>query len=268
MAIGSLVGSAAGGTGNLNTISRSLTKSFEKLSSGSRIPRASFDPAGLAISERLRALAGSLTQGVRNLNDGISATRVAEGALNESSNILGRLRELSIQAQNGTLNGQQKHAIQQEFDSLTEQLSDISTTTNFNGKKLLDGSESIEIVDGSGGDPTDISAEDQSAAALGVAGLDASDPASLEQIDQAIRAVSSTRAQLGATENRISSQIRSHMVAIENTMRADSQIRDTDFAKESSELLRNQILKQASIAMRGQGNVASSMVIKLLGPKS
>ncbi|MCP4039769.1 MAG: flagellin FliC [bacterium] len=265
MAIGSLNGSSLTGIKTLNSISRSLTKSFEKLSSGSRIPRASFDAAGLAISERLQASSTSMIQGVRNLNDGISATRIAEGALDESSNVLVRLRELSIQAQNGTLNDQQRQVIQQEFDSLSGQLSDISSNTSFNGKKLLDGSENIEVVDGSGGEPMDIATDDQSAAALGVEGLDAADPSSLAQIDQAIRSVSSARASLGATENRISSQIRGQMVAIENTVRANSQIRDADFAKESSELLRNQVMRQANIAVRSQANIGAGVALKLLG---
>ena len=143
MAIGIGIGSSSAGIRTLSSISRNLSKSLEKLSSGSRIPRASFDAAGLAVSERLKSLTSSLRQGVRNLNDGISAARVAEGALNESSNILGRLRELSIQSQNGTLNGQQRKVIQQEFDQLSNQLNTIASNTNFNGKKLLDGNESI-----------------------------------------------------------------------------------------------------------------------------
>ena len=267
MAIGISLGSSNGSLRSLNTISRNLSKSLEKLSSGSRIPRASFDAAGLAISERLKSLTSSLTQGVRNLNDGISATRVAEGALNETSNILGRLRELSIQAQNGTLNGSQKKVIQQEFDQLTAQVSDIAKNTNFNGKKLLDGNESIEIVDGSGGEATEVASTDQSASSLGVEGLDASDPATLDQIDQAIRSVSSSRARLGATENRLSSRVRSQLIAIENTARANSQIRDTDFAKESSNLLKNQILSKASISVLAQANAGAGVVIKLLGQR-
>lgn len=264
MAIGIGIGSSSAGIRTLSSISRNLSKSLEKLSSGSRIPRASYDAAGLAVSERLKSLTSSLRQGVRNLNDGISAARVAEGALNESSNILGRLRELSIQSQNGTLNGQQRKVIQQEFDQLSNQLNTIASNTNFNGKKLLDGNESIEIVDGSGGETTQIASDDQSASSLGVEGLDASDPATLDRIDQAIRSVSSSRAQLGATENRLSSQIRSQLVAIENTVRANSQIRDTDFAKESSNLLKNQILAKASISILAQGNASAGIVLKLL----
>ena len=266
MGIGISIGDTSRGLGNLNSLSSQLTKSFQKLASGNRINRAADDAAGLAISERLKALSSSLTQGVRNLNDGISATRVAEGALNESSNVLVRLRELSIQSQNGTLNGQQKEAIQQEFDSLTEQLSDISADTNFNGKALLSGSEAdIEVVDGTGGEPTTVEVSDQSAQALEVEGLDASDPGTLAKIDQAIASVSSTRARLGSTENRLSSQIRSQMVAIENTMRANSQIRDTDFAKETSELLKNKVLRQAAVSVRAQGTLNSSVALQLLG---
>lgn len=267
MAIGSILGFPNSNAGAFNSITRNLTKSLEKLSSGSRIPRASADAAGLAISERLQAVSSSLTQGVRNLNDGISAARVAEGALDESSNTLGRMRELSIQAQNGTLNADQKRIIQQEFDALSEQLSSVSSTTNFDGKKLLDGGSesSIEVVDGSGGEATQIAVSDQSAAALGVSGLDASDPSTLDQIDQAISSVSSSRAQLGATENRLESQIRSHLVSIENTSRANSQIRDVDFASETAELAKNNILGQANIALRGQANLSAGVVSKLLG---
>lgn len=187
--------------------------------------------------------------------------------LNTITNVLGRLRELSIQSQNGTLNSQQRKVIQQEFDSLTEQVSSIAKNTNFNGKKLLDGNESIEIVDGSGGEATEIASDDQSASSLGVEGLDASDPATLDRIDAAIRSVSSSRAQLGATENRLSSQVRSQLVAIENTSRANSQIRDTDFAKESSELLKNSILSKASISALAQANTGAGVVLKLLGSK-
>ncbi len=238
--------------------------SFERLASGSRIPRASSDAAGLAISESLRAQSASQAQGVRNLNDGISAARIAEGALDESSNILGRLRELSIQSQNGTLNGQQRQAIQREFDSLSEQLSDISQNTDFNGKPLLDGSERIEIVDGSGGAATEVAVDDQSAAALGVEGLDASDPASLHRIDAAIAQVSSARAELGATENRLASQVRSHLVAHENTVAAESRIRDTDFAKETSNLVGQRILQEAAVAVRAQANVSTRATLQLL----
>ncbi len=244
--------------------SQGIGRSFERLASGSRIPRASADAAGLAISESLRAQGASLSQGVRNLNDGISAARVAEGALDESSNILGRLRELSIQSQNGTLNGQQRQAIQNEFDSLTDQLSDISQSTDFNGKKLLDGSGTVAVVDGTGGEPTEIAVDGQSPEALGLEGLDASDPASLEQIDSAISQVSSARAELGATENRLSSQVRSQMVAIENTQAANSRIRDTDFAKETSNLMSKRILQEASIAVRAQANVTARSTLQLL----
>lgn len=264
MTIGSSLGSATRGIRQLDTLSRGIRTSFERLASGNRIPRAALDAAGLAISERLQATTASLGQGVRNLNDGISAARIAEGALDESSNILGRLRELSIQSQNGTLDSRQRQTIQREFDSLTEQLSTISSNTGFNGKALLDGSESLEIVDGTGGEATSIAVDDQSAAALGVAGLDASDPASLDRIDQAISSVSSSRARLGSAENRISSQIRSQLVAIENTQQANSRIRDTDFAAETSNLLGKQILREANIAIRAQANVGASTALQLL----
>ena len=264
LGIGISIGANSLGTGSLNDINRRLGRSFEKLASGSRIPRASADAAGLAISETLRALTASLQQGVRNLNDGISATRIAEGALEEDSNVLIRLRELSVQSQNGTLNDGQRAIIQQEFEQLTEQITSTSTNASFNDQNLLDGTADIAIVDGSSGASTSIQIGDQSASALGVQGLDASDPASLAAIDQAISSVASARAQIGATENRLESQARSRGVEIENTIRANSQIRDTDFAKESSELLRNQILKQANISLRAQANVGANVALRLL----
>ena len=250
----------------LNRQSSGLRASLERLASGSRIPRASADAAGLAISEALRAQGASYAQGVRNLNDGISAARMAEGALDESSSLLGRMRELSIQAQNGTLNSDQKAVIQQEYDSLSEQLTHISQSTDFNGNAMLDGSQSLEIVDGSGGDATSVSGGDQSAASLGVAGTDASDPASLDAIDAAIAQVSSARADLGATENRLASQARSQMIAMENTMAAESRIRDADFAKESSEAIGKRLLQEAAIAVRAQANVGARAALQLLGP--
>ena len=264
MGIGISIGTRAPGIGALGKINRQLNNSFEKLASGSRIPRASADAAGLAISETLKALTASLHQGVRNLNDGISVTRIAEGALQEDSNVLIRLRELSVQSQNGTLNDDQRQIIQQEFDQLTDQLTDVSASTSFNDQSLLDGSAELEIVDGSSGQATSITVGDQSASALGVEGLDASDPATLAAIDQAIQSVSSSRARLGATENRLESQIRSRSVEIENTVRANSQIRDTDFAKETSELLRNQILKKVNLSLRAQANTGASVALRLL----
>jgi len=264
LGIGISIGSRAPGIGPLNKITNRLNRSFEKLASGSRIPRASSDSAGLAISESLKALTASLEQGVRNLNDGISVTRIAEGALNESSNVLIRLRELSVQSQNGTLNTNQRAIIQDEFDHLTSQLSDISANTSFNGNTLLDGSADIDIVDGSSGGATTIRAGDQSASALGVGGLDASSGTTLAAIDQAIQNVSTARAALGSTENRLASQIRSQSVAIENTVAANSRIRDTDFASETSELVKNQILKQANLALRGQADVGARVALRLL----
>lgn len=258
------IGSTVLGLRYIHHNNLTIKQSLERLASGSRIPRASADAAGLAISERLRSLGASLNQGVRNLNDGVSAARVAEGALEESSNILGRLRELSIQSQNGTLGPQQRQAIQQEFDSLTEQLSDVSSNTDFNGKKLLDGSDSVQVVDGTGGEGTQIAVEDQSASALGIEGLDASDPASLDRIDAAIRTVSSSRAQLGSAENRLESRIRSQMIAIENTTAAESRIRDTDYAQETSQLIGRQVLRDASVAVRSHANVGAKTALRLL----
>ena len=156
-----------------------IRKTLEKLSSGRRINAAADDAANLAISEKLRALERGFQQGIRNLNDGISVARTAEGALSETSNLASRMRELTIQAGNGALGDAERAAIQTEFDALSEEITRISESTTFNGRNLLNGdtsgTDAITLRDGSGGnDVVQISIEDKGAAALGLEGLDAS----------------------------------------------------------------------------------------------
>ena len=248
---------------------QSLLSSFQQLGSGRRINSAADDAAGLAIGQRLSALESAIAQGRRNLNDGISVAQVAEGGLEQEGEILGRLRELSVQAQNGTLSDQDRTTIQSEFDSLTSELDRISQSTAFNGQSLLDGSAAgsgaVSLEDGvEGGDGLEISIDDQSAGALGVQGLDVSDPTSIDAIDRAIDRVSSQRARLGSTINRLGSSIEQLGATAENLAAARSRIEDADLAAVAARRARDGILQQGQVALAVQGNALASSALPLL----
>ena len=251
----------------LERVSNDKRTAFERLSSGKRINRAADDAAGLAISERIAALEAGLAQGVRNLGDGVGLVRVAEGTLGQSSDILIRMRELSVQAQNGTLNDSDRATIQEEFDSLSAEIDRIAQSTEFNGQKLLDGSASgegaISFENGTNSEnsSTTVSIDDQSAAALGLTGLDASSPAAIAAIDTAIDSVSSARAQLGAAEASLRSQINSIGVAQETAAAARSRIVDTDIASAAADLTKNAILEQGQLSLRAQAMRLSSQAV-------
>ena len=270
MAAITLAPAAVGKTRELDATQRALEKTFERLSSGKLLNRASDDAAALAISETLRAAERSLQQGVRNLSDGVSVVRTAEGGLSQASEITSRLRELAVQAGSSTVTDVGQQAIQAEFDQLTSELSRLSETTTFNGQKLLNGDTSgvdaLTVRDGTdAGDVVQVSIEDQSAEALGLAGLQADDPEALDAIDQALSQISSTRAELGAAETRLESGIDNLRTIAENTSAANSRIRDTDFAQAAAERAKNQILQQFQVAVQGQANVAASTALALLG---
>jgi flagellin len=246
-----------------------IQRTFEKLSSGRRINQASDDAASLAISENLRALERGFQQGVRNLSDGISAARTAEGALSESSELVSRMRELAVQAGNGALGETEQAAIQAEFDQLSAEVTRIAEGTTFNGRNLLNGETSgagaITLRDGSGGDDVvQVSIDDQSAAALGLQGLDVTDGNTLAALDGALQQISSTRGDLGAAESRLESGISNLESIQENTAAARSRISDTDFAVAAAERARNQILQQAQISTQVQANVTASLALHLL----
>ena len=264
MAIG--IGSEPTGDRILGQTRHALFGQLRRLASGDRIGRAAADAAGLALSERLRADLAGQTQGVRNLNDGIAALRVAEGALDESASLLGRLRELHTRAANGTLGSGERRVLQREADQLTAEISRVAHVTRFDGRSLLDGSQAggIELADGTGQDGLAISPGDQSAAALGIDSLDISDPASLAAIDAAVSSLSSARAELGAREQQISSSVRSLSVAVENTTAAESRIRDTDYAAATSALARDQILEHSGLAVKVQANMQVGAALRVL----
>lgn len=254
----------------VNTTDR-LQKSLQRLSSGLRISRAADDAAGLAISEAFRAEIRSLQQAQRNANDGISMLQIAEGALNETSSILIRLRELAIQSANGTLGQPERQTVDLEFQGLLQELDRIAAVTEFNGLLILQSGAPITFQIGTGATSSDrftVSAVNATASSIGVAGLAVSSAsgalAALSALDSAVGQVSRLRASFGTAQNRLESAIRSIAIAVENTSAADSRLRDVDFANETAELTRNQVLQQAGISVLAQANVSSQAALSLL----
>ncbi len=253
-----------------------LKKTMEKLSSGQRINRAADDAAGLAISEKLGQALRGLEQGMENVYDGLSLTQVADGALSQSSDNLLRMRELAMTAANGTLNEGQRDAVQAEFNSLKSEITRISESTEFNGNQLLDGSAGdLDIVTGtqSGGSPDaltlDLSASMDSASlgleSSSVSGSDGSAArAAMSDIDAAMASISSKRSEFGSFSNRLMSAQQSLAISAENTYAAQSRIADTDFAVESANQVRQQILGQASTAVQSQSMGLASTALNLL----
>jgi len=254
----------------INTTER-LNRSLERLSSGLRITRASDDAAGLAISERFRADIRSLAQAERNAMDGVSMLQVAEGALHEVSSILIRMRELAIQASNGTLGDSEREALDKEFQALIEEIDRIASVTEFNGTKMLLSQVEVTFqigIDNTSSDRISVSGADVTSSGLSLGSLEiksaSNAQASLSAIDEAINTVSTTRASFGAAQNRLESAIRSIRVAIENTSAAESRIRDVDVAAETAELTRNQVLQQAGISVLAQANLSTQAALALL----
>lgn len=261
---------------NLSTTQLALSKSMQRLSSGLRINSAADDAAGLAISQNMQAGIRSMNQAVRNANDGISMVQTAEGALNETSNILLRMRELGTQAANGTLTQSQRDNIGVEFKALQDEITRISSVTNFNGTNLLDGSlsagTSLQIGAGNtSNDKITVSIANASASTLSVdaasaaVSTQAAAQASLTSIDNAISAVSTARGGLGAIQNRLQSTINNLQVAVENTSAANSRIVDVDVAAETANMTRAQILTQAGVSVLSSANQTPQLALKLLG---
>ena len=253
-----------------------LDKSLERLASGSRINHAGDDAAGLAISENLRAQVRGLKQAKRNSMDGISLIQVSEGGLNEIANILVRLRELAIQAASDTIGDVERQFTDREFQSLKQEIDRIANVTQFNGTPLLNGKAGIfEIQVGIQNNPIldrivyNGERADASLDALKLGGESVATKQgaqlTLAVIDDALIRTNSIRADLGAMQNRLQSTINNLSIYDENLSAANSRIRDTDIAEESSELTKQNILMQAGIAVLGQANNTSSAALKLLG---
>jgi flagellin len=252
-----------------------LDKNMERLSSGYRINRAGDDAAGLAISENLKAQIRGLKQSSRNAQDGISLVQVAEGALNEVSAILIRLRELSVQAASDTIGPVERQFLNVEYDQLISEIDRIADGTEFNGTPLLAGTGSIlDFQVGTRNNPEidrisfDASKADSNSSALGVNLTSVSDKASaqnaLSLIDQAIVSVSAMRADFGAIQNRLQSVVSNIQVSVENMASANSRIRDVDVAEETSDFTKNNILLQAGTAVLAQANQSANTALSLL----
>ena len=260
-----------------------LAKSVERISSGIRINRGADDAAGLAISEGLRSDIRALRQATRNANDGMSLINVTEGALNEQSGILIRLRELASQAATGTVGSTERATIQLEFSALRNELTRIAETTEFNGIGLINGNLASSVattshtliqigIDNSSNSRLDLNnilaLNAVTASTLGIAALSVTASAealtALAEIETAISSVTAARGKVGAVQNRLQRSVSALSVSSENLQAAESAIRDADIAHEIAQLTRNQILVQTSTAMVGQSNLIPQSVLQLL----
>ena len=248
-------------------------KSSEKLSSGYKINRAADDAAGLAISEKMRRQVRGLTQASANSQDGISAVQTAEGALNEVHEMLQRMNELATKAANGTLTTDDRSYIQQEVKALTSEINRTASTTKFNDTGLLDGTwsagKTLQVgADNSDKDQISVTIVPMDANSIGVSAVNMSTQdgakAAIDTIAEAIKSVSSQRADLGAIQNRLEHTIKNLDNVTENTTAAESQIRDTDMAREMVKYSNNNILAQAGQSMLAQANQTNQGVLSLL----
>lgn len=272
---------------------KSLDTSFQRLSSGLRINSAADDAAGLLISNRLTSQVNGLNQSVRNANDGISLSQTAEGALDETTNMLQRMRTLSIQASNGSNSDKDRTAIQQEVSQLSTEINRIASDTTFGGENLLDGTYngifqvgadsnqtiSFHLVDGGVNNSIDyagnggftMSGLSSSAATAQVdvstasVSTVANAQSMIDVLDTMISAVDSKRAELGAIQNRFGSTISNLSNITENVSSARARVRDADFAEETAKLTSSQILQQASSSILAQANQRPQTALSLLG---
>lgn len=250
-----------------------LNTSFERLSSGFRINRAADDAAGLQITDRMTSQVQGLNQAVRNANDAISLSQTAEGALQEVTQSLQRVRQLAVQSQNGINTSADRLALQKEVSALKTEISRVAQTTQFAGVDVLSGGYSAAFLVGANAGQT-ISINLSRSGGFGASGLGlaatsvqtaAEASAAIASIDSAISTIGATRADLGALQNRFQSTIRNLSNISENVSGARSRIKDTDFATETASLTRNQIIQQASTTVLSQANQRPQSALSLLG---
>jgi flagellin len=250
-----------------------LQANYRRLSTGLRISTASDDAAGLAISERFRGQIRSTGQAIRNAQDGISLTQTGEGALNEVSSILIRMRELAIQASNGTVSAADRSTLNEEFGDLIDEIDRIAKSTTFNGVSLLDGTGStitfqVGVGTAAGIDTIQLSTSDTLASTLGLSSLDIGSTGTptiaIAALDLAVNSVSRVRGQFGAAQNRLTTTIANLQIQSENLSAAESRIRDVDVAVETASLTRNSILQQAAISILSQANTQPQAALQLL----
>ncbi|WP_313806057.1 flagellin [Sphingobium sp.] len=267
--------------------SKALSTAMERLSTGKRINSAKDDAAGMAIASTMTAQIKGMTQGVRNANDGISLAQTAEGSLGEVSNMLQRMRELTVQASNDTNGADSKSNIKSEIDALSTQIGKVLTNSSFNGIKLFDGSGGA-AADGkiniqAGANSTDSVVIDLgnlntnanvtavltpgtgvATAAMDVTAAGFSSATALTNYDNALKAIDTARAGLGAAQNRLESTVNTLTANVTNLTDARSRIEDADFSTETTALAKAQILSQASTAMLAQANQSQQNVLKLI----
>jgi flagellin len=258
--------------GNASTAAtKMLGTAMERLSTGKRINSAKDDAAGLAIASTMTSSIRGMNQAIRNANDGISMAQTAEGALGEVTNMLQRIRELSVQSASGTYSDDDRTNLQAEVTELTGQISDILSNTKFNG---------VALFDGSAGDSGDVTIQTGSSSAdtvtLSLSEVDLDDAVdidisdaddasdALDTIDDALATVNTARATLGASQNRLESVVNNLTTNVTNLTDARSRIEDADFSQETAALAKAQILSQASTAMLAQANQSQQSVLTLL----
>jgi flagellin len=275
-------------SGSLNHNNMNLQKSLERLSTGLRINKASDDVAGLSVSEKIRTQVRGTAAASRNADDGIALLNIAEGASNETTALLQRMRELAIQADNDTFSTVERGYLDQEFQSLMQEIQRIALSTQYNGMTLMDGEATSFGTTGgansilhiganfNGGNvlgtidtlPIHIGAMTLGALGLSQTGSSISSRgaafAAISAVDMALRSVSTVRSNLGAIVNRLDHAVRNLAIQETNMQSAESAIRDVDFAKEMTEFTRNQILVQSATSMLAQANQAPQAVLKLL----
>ncbi len=259
---------------NLNKSTRLLDNSYQKLASGFRINSAKDDAAGLQIADRMTAQINGLTQGNRNANDGISFCQTAEGALDEVTNMLQRMRTLAVQSVNGTNSDSERTALQEEVSQLTDEIKRIGTDTKFGKNKAVfdtgnNGTNTLAIQVGAyNGNVVNVTTKAMSVvlgSAISAITVSAGAGATIDSIDNMLANVDSYRASLGASQNRLESSISNQENVIENVSDARSRIRDVDYATETANLTQQQILQQASVSILSQANMKSQIALSLLG---
>ena len=261
---------------NLKEISNASNTSLERLSSGKRVSRAADDAAGLAIATKLDAQTKGLRQASRNANDGVSLVQTAEGGLNETSNILIRLRELSVQAASDTVGEQERSFLDKEYQQLTQEVDRIAESTVFNGMPLLNGKglKQMDIQVGAfAGDQNKITFNagdtNATASAIGISGASIQEKSgardSIEALDKAIEQVAGQRANLGAIQSRLGSTLKNLDVQATNQDSARSVIQDVDVAEATAQFAANQVLKQAAVSTLAQANGLPNAALRLIG---
>ncbi|MBX3040107.1 MAG: flagellin FliC [Bdellovibrionaceae bacterium] len=261
---------------NLYMTQINANKSMARLASGQRINQAADDAAGLAISENLKGLIRGLRQANRNANDGISLVQIAEGSLNEVSNMLIRLRELGVQAASDTIGDTERKFLDVEYQQLKSEIQRVTESTQYNGFDLLNGTGGvIDIQVGVQNDAFkdrisfNAGAANATVEALGLVAESLASKQGAQQslgiVDEALTSVNAIRANFGAMQNRLQSTSNNLLIYDENMSAANSRIRDTDVAAESSEMARNNILIQAGVSTLAQANQIPQLALKLLG---